>query len=408
MSRHSLLFALAICVVMLIGCDSDYYKLDHRDNPYDPETPGGRRIASIESLTPGDIGESPSWSHDGRKVAYYHLYERSILIMEVGSGKPPDILPHTSEEHIWEGEKVRWSPKESKLAYIHGPLRDISVRHCTETDSSDIAQLTEGGSCTSLVWSPDGKWIAYVQEAVLKIVEVSDPKNRIELGGNELNKRIEFSKVCDWSSDDGRQQIMALSAGEFQVQVIDIDCCPPVFVANGIQPLPVPKSRVSTYAVWSGDSSKVLYITRNYGREELWIMEPDGGQAAAILMESTTLEEDTFLFRVDSEFEEDLNEGFISVDLWNEFSDSRIYLSDDTTIQSQSAEWQIIDTEGGQTYTVKKEPEGLGIYSRSALNARCMYSLSWSKQDENAVLFVGSHTLSSIDAGIFLMRMAPK
>jgi hypothetical protein len=251
-----------------------------------------------------------------------------------------------------------------------------------------------------LVWSPDGKEIAYIgfdydaNNYMLQIVEVANPENKRIL--DKLTKPVTFALVTDWSPD-GRH-LMAISAGKPRAYRVNI-------ATRDVQLLEIPGSRLCMHAVWSKDGSRILYVTRNFGRSELWMMDSDGNRAA-VLTEDTLLAEDTFLFDIKLD-QDSLDEGIVSADLRLKFSDKAIFLSSDTFVQSRGDEWQIIDAFEGQTYTIKRGTEVFKVYSSLARNARFIDSINWSRHDESVLLFVGSLDYFSRDEDkdIFLMRM---
>jgi WD40 repeat protein len=393
-------FLSTVFIIVLIGCDADDYKLDPRDNPYDPGISWGSRAISIEGVTVEEMGDYPSWSYDGSKIAYYHPGEQCICIVEEGGSAKP--LPYTSEDQYSEGICVKWSPVEDRLAYIQEGFDGvgISVRPYPDTDPPSADPITmSDGYYTSLVWSPDGKEIAYVDDidCMLQIIEVADPGNKRVL--DKLTKPITFALVTDWSPD-GRH-LMAISTGKPRAYKVDI-------ATRDVDLLEIPGSRVCMYAVWSKDGSRILYVTRNFGRSELWMMDSDGNQAA-VLTKDTLLTEDTFLFDITLD-RDSLDEGMVSVDLQLKFSDKATILSGDAFVESRGDEWQIIDASEGQTYTIKRGAEVFKVYSSLARNAEFIDSINWSRHDESDLLFVGSldYFGRNEDKDIFLMRMELK
>lgn len=267
MNRYAFSLILGTLVMILMGCEE--YEFEDRINPYDPENPWGRKVISVIPLTTDGTSEYPSWSPDETKIAYYNAADRSIYVMDAAGGsveKLPLLLDHT-----WENGP-RWSPTEDKIAYIYN--WDIFIRDYPGTDA-DPVQLTEEGECKpgSIVWSDDGTKIAYIQSGTAKIMD-ADGGNKKELESGELIETV--SVISDWSPDGNK--LLVISAKEPKAYTIDIR-------TDHVQLLPTGEEELCFYAVWSTDGSRVLYITFNHGRYELWIMNTDGSQKAAILTE---------------------------------------------------------------------------------------------------------------------------
>jgi hypothetical protein len=292
---------------------------------------------------------------------------------------------------------VQWSPKENKIAYIHGRDWDISVRDYPGVVSQQLTpEGNEDGYCSSLVWSRDGKKIAYVQVGKLKIMD-ADGQNKIDI---TLNKPIEpILKISEWCE----QKLMVISGEENRAYTIEIDM---ESAQGSVERLPVTKNGLSYDAVWSKDCSQTLYITENFGRRELWLINPDKSQAA-ILMTDTALEENTLLFRLALEFQSDLDKNIISESLATKFADYRTPLSENAEVEVLEAgmQWSISDKTQEKVYLIKKEAEDLSVYAPFANSATRLDAIAWSHTDESQVLFVGSHMSRGTETDIFLMMM---
>ncbi len=264
-----------ILIVIIIGCGE--YEIEDRTNPYDPvylENQWGKRVKGAKLLTTDGKSNYPSWSHDEKKIAYSSYLEDvegwRICVRDITDGSPEVLEP--AENHKWE-TSPRWSPVESRIAYIHNNY-DISVRDYPGNESK---QLTQGGICKegAIVWSPDGTRIACIQEGKIRILDSYSGHSEDELDPGDLKPIEEFSHISDWSPD-GRK-LMVIS-GEQQAYIVDIK-------QKSEEPLLTGGEDLCWEAVWSTDVSKpgILYVTFHNNRYELWIMNADGKQKAAIL-----------------------------------------------------------------------------------------------------------------------------
>jgi tricorn protease len=105
---------------------------------------------------------TPSWSPDGRWIAYlsdrsgeYEIYIKS----QDGSGKERRI---TTDGDIWRFAPL-WSPDGKKLAFADKKQR---LRY-VEIDGGRLVDVdrSETNDITTYTWSPDSRWLAYVKDA---------------------------------------------------------------------------------------------------------------------------------------------------------------------------------------------------------------------------------------------------
>lgn len=265
MAKRMPLLVLIILILRLMGCDGEP-PLAPRTNPYDLENPWGRDVASVNILTEKDGKRVyPSWSPDEKKIAY--RYERRIYVMDA-TGTSVEELPPVSR-HEWE-VGPRWSPKDYRIAYLHhnpdDPLKNysISIRDYPGPRSVPLADgpYKEG----SLVWSPDGDSIACVQKGSIAIIDTTHRSKKI------LECDAPISTICDWYGS----KLLVISSDK--AYTVDVQ-------TNRMELLPTGEKVQCGNAVWSIDGSKILYVIFDNSRCELWIMNADGKQRAAILTE---------------------------------------------------------------------------------------------------------------------------
>ncbi len=100
------------------------------------------------------------WSPDGKYIAYISDAtgeDEIYIIPQDGGGQPIQI---TSGEDtykyriVWspDGKKIMWSDRKFRLRYV-----DIQTKKIKDVAQSKVWEIRQ------YVWSPDGKWIAYVK-----------------------------------------------------------------------------------------------------------------------------------------------------------------------------------------------------------------------------------------------------
>ena len=111
-------------------------------------------------LTAGAF-RAPSFSHDGRRMAYVDIGPSgglSLLTAEAGGGNPAPVADVDGEAAFL------WSPVEGRIAYADAPHPRLSLfTRLTVVDAStgtEVAALDE--LVIAFFWSPDGSRLAYV------------------------------------------------------------------------------------------------------------------------------------------------------------------------------------------------------------------------------------------------------
>jgi TolB protein len=123
--------------------------------------------AAAIALDTEDSGEAPSWSPDGKRIAY--VDDSEIGVVNIDGSDSPGICVGC--------ENPAWSPDGSKIAFQQG-----SAIYVMNPDGSDVQKLAVfTGDLYSFAWSPDGTRIAYSLNQKLHVMN-ADGSNRRPLG----------------------------------------------------------------------------------------------------------------------------------------------------------------------------------------------------------------------------------
>jgi TolB protein len=224
---------------------------------------------NTDGSSPKDLGDGamPSWSPDGKKIAFSRYSTGGVWIMDADGSNKKLI-----EEKGWNAD---WSPTNpDEVAYITypgGPVPNVTdatsgnivVRNLKTNEVRTLLDRQYNYNAWYMKWSPDGKGVCFLGElpsggSELAIVSAEGQKKgfKVLMPNDAIEHVKEFSYFFSWRPDGKRLLLSMQMDGDDngQLYLFDVEGKELPQKLAGQNP-----SYSNTHSCWSPDGKKIMF-----------------------------------------------------------------------------------------------------------------------------------------------------
>ena len=213
---------------------------------------------------------SPTWSPDGRAMAYVSERDGNpeIYVMDLNTKEQRRLTEHKATDI-----DPAWSPDGRSIAFASNLARDHAADtdiYTMNTNGKKVNRLTnKGGNNSTPSWSPDGKWIAFrsTQDGIggIHVMTAEGEKQRALTQVSATNPA--------WAPDGTQSCVVSENLGgvaALTLFIVDVN-------GKNVQKL-TDGTHASDEPSWSPDGASIVYVSVRDGSKALYIIKTTGGE----------------------------------------------------------------------------------------------------------------------------------
>jgi Tol biopolymer transport system component len=190
------------------------------------------KVAEQITSTQGQYADMcPSWSPDGKKVAFIRtslkdgpeLYDKSSIFSVSSSGGEPEMLIPETDKYInsavWspDGKMIAYLTREKEAAEGAQQAKLMNVINMEDGTTRIVGEVPQANVNIELAWSPDSRRIAFNGDNVIKIMNVADGKTE-DIKTSLVDVDIWH---LDWSSDGKQFVFFGMKGGNAEFWLME-------------------------------------------------------------------------------------------------------------------------------------------------------------------------------------------
>lgn len=220
----------------------------------------GRRLTQI------GVGSRPAWSPDGRHLGFLR---EQLVRGETRTYVYACDSDAATVTRVARGEHFSWAPDSRRVAILGGPPGPDTIRIVRAAGGSVRAVAVGRGYDGIPVWSPDGRWIAFVRQRIeaqrrteIQLMEVRNGRRHAILRAGES------WDTPAWSPDSRRLAVAGRDVSGGAAYVVGMDGRQAVRIADAPDSLWRP--------VWSPDGRRIALMSGALNSASLRVANGDG------------------------------------------------------------------------------------------------------------------------------------
>jgi Tol biopolymer transport system component len=262
--------------IVFSGCrDRSSKCLAERTSAFYLVNADGGGLLRLFAVSPGQF----EWSADSKKLLVIRdsdsfPYRGSLYVIDAATGK--------ATRPTWQSvESAHWSPRSERIAYLTSRGSTVGDIWISDAAGHNRVHIRPHGWNTSIAWSPDARWIAFVNTAANDEVAVTSPDD-VHL--RQLTNNVSADRSPVWigastiayTRAHGKQKnLMTVDVRTGKSRLIARDVDRSTWSPNG-QRLALTTDAPSDISIGNADGTGMRRITSDgYSGDPQW--SPDGG-----------------------------------------------------------------------------------------------------------------------------------